>query len=276
VALRAIGLRLAVPLALTVGLLIGSGLGEGAVTAGKRITGSLSSAPLILTPLALALPSRPSAPLAGHPFTGTPAVGALVRADEPTVLRTHSCTASVVHSPHRNLVVTAAHCVPKDVRDLGFVPGYLGGKAPYGVWQVDKALVDPRWSSGGDPDYDVAFLVVHGTVEDMTGANNLGIGISPGILAAAIGYPSAHDEPIVCVNYTRKLTDRQLRFDCADYTDGTSGGPLLTKVDPATGRGTVLGVVGGYQQGGETPDVSYSPYFGAEVGALYRTAISSA
>jgi hypothetical protein len=257
VALRAIGLRLAVPLALTVGLLIGSGLGEGAVTAGKRITGSLSSAPLILTPLALALPSRPSAPLAGHPFTGTPAVGALVRADEPTVLRTHSCTASVVHSPHRNLVVTAAHCVPK-------------------VWQVDKALVDPRWSSGGDPDYDVAFLVVHGTVEDMTGANNLGIGISPGILAAAIGYPSAHDEPIVCVNYTRKLTDRQLRFDCADYTDGTSGGPLLTKVDPATGRGTVLGVVGGYQQGGETPDVSYSPYFGAEVGALYRTAISSA
>jgi hypothetical protein len=264
------------PLALAAGLLGGGGLTEAGPIAVDRITGALASAPISLAPLSAALRSKPSAPLTGQPFTGTPAVGALGRIDEPVALRKHSCTASVVHSPQRDLLVTAAHCVPDDLTGFGFVPGYLGGNAPFGVWPVENAIVDPRWSSDGDPDFDVAFLVVHGGIEDVTGANDLGIGISPGVLAATIGYPNALDEPIVCVNYTRRQSENQLRFDCADYTDGTSGGPLLTGVDPASGRGTLLGVVGGYQQGGETPDISYSPYFGPDIGALYRTALVSA
>ena len=37
----------------------------------------------------------------------------------------------------------------------------------------------------------------------------------------------------------------------------------------------VVGVIGGYQEGGDTPQVSYSPAFGAAVAVLYQTAQAS-
>jgi hypothetical protein len=69
------------------------------------------------------------------------------------------------------------------------------------------------------------------------------------------------------------FTSTQMEFDCNGYTDGTSGGPFLTGINAVTGAGMVAGVVGGYQQGGYTPDVSYSPVFGPDVQALYRSAV---
>ena len=39
------------------------------------------------------------------------------------------------------------------------------------------------------------------------------------------------------------------------YTDGTSGSPLLAGINQSTGLGTVIGVISGYQQGGDTPSV---------------------
>jgi hypothetical protein len=52
----------------------------------------------------------------------------------------------------------------------------------------------------------------------------------------------------------------------------TSGGPFLADVSAASGQGTVTGVIGGYEQGGDTPQVSYASAFGPWVGALYRSA----
>ena len=34
-------------------------------------------------------------------------------------------------------------------------------------------------------------------------------------------------------------------------------------------------MIGGYQLGGDTDDVSYSPYFGADVQHLYRQALQT-
>jgi hypothetical protein len=45
-------------------------------------------------------------------------------------------------------------------------------------------------------------------------------------------------------------------------------------VHPATGLGTVIGVIGGYEQGGDTPSVSYSARFGSSVRALYNKAVA--
>ncbi|HXF20282.1 MAG TPA: hypothetical protein VN597_07475 [Streptosporangiaceae bacterium] len=42
----------------------------------------------------------------------------------------------------------------------------------------------------------------------------------------------------------------------------------------ATGLGTVIGVIGGYQQGGNTPSVSYSAGFGRAVRTLYEAAVA--
>jgi hypothetical protein len=38
----------------------------------------------------------------------------------------------------------------------------------------------------------------------------------------------------------------------------------------------VVGVIGGYQLGGDTDDVSYSPYFGDDVQHLYQLAVQGA
>jgi hypothetical protein len=88
-----------------------------------------------------------------------------------------------------------------------------------------------------------------------------------------IGYPQGSNVPISCGNLARGFGPAQLVFDCGKYTDGTSGGPLLEDVNPTTGLGMVIGVIGGYQQGGDTPSVSYSARFGALVADLYKTAV---
>jgi hypothetical protein len=66
------------------------------------------------------------------------------------------------------------------------------------------------------------------------------------------------------------FTAREMEFDCGGCTDGTSGGPFLGRVDPSTGDGTVIGVIGGHEQGGNIAPVSYSPGFGRAVQALYQ------
>jgi len=184
----------------------------------------------------------------------------------------------VVNSPAGDLVITAAHCV-SGTSGVVFVPGYDRGAAPYGVWAVTKIYTDRSWQASSDPDDDVAFLQVsqHGSivpVEDVTGAEQLATGTAARQLVEAIGYPDATGEPIACRNWTREPMSDQLEFDCGGYTDGTSGGPFLADVNSQTAQGTVIGVIGGYEQGGLTPQVSYSPMFGANIAALYRLAVA--
>src|SRR5262250_1511468 len=59
----------------------------------------------------------------GQAFGGVAAVGALF-SENTGRLGTHFCTATVVHSPHGDLAVTAAHCLSGTSRPIAFVPGY--------------------------------------------------------------------------------------------------------------------------------------------------------
>jgi V8-like Glu-specific endopeptidase len=214
----------------------------------------------------------------GQDFAGTAAVGALFTMTGGR-LGSHFCTASVISSPNGDLVITAAHCVSGTSAGVAFVPGYDAGLAPYGVWTVSKVYVDASWSSSSDPDDDVAFLRVGQPgstmpIEDVTGAEQLGAGAPARQFVEVIGYPDSSNQAITCRNWTREPMPDQLEFDCGGYTDGTSGGPFLASVDPRTGRGAVIGVIGGYEQGGLTPQVSYSAMFGANVVALYQEAVA--
>jgi V8-like Glu-specific endopeptidase len=223
----------------------------------------------------------PSAMATSTPFSGTPAIGALfsVKAHQ---LGSHFCTASVVDSPNGDVLVTAAHCVQdysaSAPKGLAFVPGYDNGSAPYGVWKVTRIFVDQAWASASDPDDDVAFLTVtqhYGmAIESITGAESLGIGQPASGLMRVIGYPESQSQPITCRNWVSSFSPTQLEFDCRGYTDGTSGGPFLADVNATTGEGTVIGVIGGYQQGGDTPDVSYAATFSSGVQALYNQAVA--
>lgn len=229
-----------------------------------------------------------SNPLAGSPFAGVPQVGALFSASNGSVQgEGHFCTGSVVNSPQGDVVLTAAHCVYDSngaYTDLAFVPGYHDGRDPYGVWTPADVVVPPQWAANQDPDYDVAFLVVHqagsdARIQDMVGGDQLQLSPAYSGLTEVIGYPQDTDQPITCTNVTTQVTDpslatAQLQFDCQDYPGGTSGGPFLRDVDPNTGLGTVVGVIGGFEAGGDTPDVTYASYFSGWVGALLAQAES--
>jgi V8-like Glu-specific endopeptidase len=216
---------------------------------------------------------------AGRSFGGVAAVGALFGYSSGK-LGSHFCTASVVHSSGGDLAVTAAHCVSGSrAGQVAFVPGYANGAAPYGVFLVAQVYTDQAWQASQDPDDDVAFLRLSPAsdgipVEDVTGAERLGISAArqADTLVQVIGYPDGADQPVWCVNWTTNFSATQLQFDCDGYTDGTSGGPFLADMSAASGQGTVIGVIGGYEQGGLTPSVSYSSAFGAAVAALYQTA----
>ncbi|MGV9250545.1 trypsin-like serine peptidase [Streptomyces sp. NPDC003697] len=201
----------------------------------------------------------------------TARVGALFAAEDAGALRgSHFCTASVVHSPGRDLVVTAAHCLDGD-SDLVFVPGYRDGTAPYGVWEVRGRFVARGWAEGRDEDSDLAFAVVARRggrgVEDVVGGNRFAAGTATGATAVTVtGYPRSREAPIRCTAKPRALSRTQQRVHCPHFTGGTSGSPWVN------GDGQLVGVLGGHEQGGSTADVSYSVVLGREAAELYEEA----
>jgi hypothetical protein len=104
--------------------------------------------------------------------------------------------------------------------------------------------------------------------------SKLGTHFCTSALVRVTGYPDSRAQPISCQSHTSAFSPGQMQFDCPDYTVGTSGSPFLVDVDPATGDGMVIGVLGGYELGGNTPDISYSAAFGQHVQALYQAAIA--
>jgi V8-like Glu-specific endopeptidase len=245
---------------------------HGAARVAIRLVSSMQATPRKVAPV-------PSVKPTGTPFDGPAAVGALFSTTRTGRLGTHFCTASVVRSPHQNLVLTAAHCVTGRTGTVAFVPGYQDGRKPYGIWTVSKIIIDQAWSATADPDDDFAFLVVgrpgsRRPVQAVTGAQTLRTGELAKVPVQVIGYPDDASRPVTCQGVTAVPFPHQLQFDCGAYTDGTSGGPFLTDVNPGTGDGVVIGVIGGYQQGGDLPQISYAAAFGANIASLYRTAVA--
>jgi V8-like Glu-specific endopeptidase len=235
----------------------------------------------LLNPAAQAAQAAGGHAKKGTPFNGTPAVGALFSVVNGKLVA-HFCTATVVHSKAQNLLITAAHCVygsqqpPPD--SIAFAPGYHSGKFPHGVWIVSAVYVNEAWRQHKDPNNDVAFLIAGrpGThIERHTGAEVLGIDDPPQVVTV-IGYPDSTGRPVTCAAHAWAFrTDpHQLVFDCGGYTTGTSGGPFLARVSARTHEGTVIGVIGGWELGGDLPSVSYSPRFFSNISRLYQQATS--
>ncbi|MEU6098543.1 serine protease [Streptomyces sp. NPDC047079] len=181
----------------------------------------------------------------------------------------HFCTASVVRSKARNLIVTAAHCLGGGT--VWFAPGYRDGRAPYGIWKVTRTYVGDGWSDDQDEDSDIAFAAVETAggvdVEDVVGGNRFVTGRAAGATAVTVmGYPNSRETPILCVNKPTVHSATQQRIECPEFSSGTSGSPWVDA------DGEVVGVLGGHEQGGSTADVSYSVLLKDEAADLYRTA----
>jgi Trypsin len=203
--------------------------------------------------------------------TGPPASGAVgplfLRIAGVTVKRPF-CTASVVPSSKGDLLVTAAHClgrIPAD--DIVFAPDFHDGASPFGQWKVTGQAFLTGWFPGGNVNDDVAFLTVAGNVQAVAGAESLGYSSPVPASVRMEGY-SLTGGTNVCTARPSTIEvqgQRQLKVACPGFDNGSSGGPMLTNVSPVSGMGVIVGVIGGYQQGGESPDVSYSSPFGSAV-----------
>ncbi|MCW2888290.1 MAG: hypothetical protein QOE54_6952 [Streptosporangiaceae bacterium] len=194
----------------------------------------------------------------------------------------HYCTAGVLDSPRNNLLVTAAHCIYSQSggysKNIVFVPGYEDGEMPYGVWATKSMLVDDRWIKSSDPDLDVGFVSLQSkdgkNIEQVLGANKLGINKGFDNVVRVTGYPTNSDEPITCMAKSAQQSRFQMRFACGGYPPGTSGSPWVVHVNPRKRTGEIVGVIGGYELGGDTDSVSYSSYFDDDVKSLYDRAVS--
>jgi V8-like Glu-specific endopeptidase len=190
----------------------------------------------------------------------------------------------VVKSPQEDLAITAAHCVQgRDVGldgDIYFAPGYYDGHDPHGRWIVASAIVDSRWKKNRNPNNDVAFLVIgrgEYKVQKLTGGETVVTNTTLPRVVQVIGYPNQSSLPITCTGPATAMDVswyRQMVFDCGGYTGGTSGGPFLIRVSKKTGDGDVIGVIGGYELGGDLPNVSYAAQFLNNVASLYKQAVS--
>lgn len=199
-------------------------------------------------------------------FGGVPYVGALFDSSggQPTA---HFATAFVVASKHGNMLMSAAHVLNgRDASSIIFAPGYANGRAPHDLWHVHKAYTDSAWQAAQNIDNDFCFLKVGADVQARVGSLALLTGEQPQV-CSVIGYPDGLPSPVHATVHAAWYTPgHQLRFACNGYPNGTSGSPWIIEGKSA------YGLIGGYQQGGDEPSISYSPYFGANVRDLYNTA----
>jgi V8-like Glu-specific endopeptidase len=206
-------------------------------------------------------------------------VGALFEHDSSG---NHFCTASVVDSPKQNVLITAAHCVNggrggANKENIAFVPGYSDGNEPFGVWTPHRYVLDSRWVNNHDEHFDVAFVVLKPhqgkNVQEVLGGN--AIEFNPGYrhYVRVTGYPSSARAPVTCANWTSQQ-DEYVKFECGGYYGGTSGSPWVANFNAQTHHGTVVGILGGYLEGGSVHNISFSSYLGEDIKKLYDDASS--
>ena len=220
----------------------------------------------------------------GHSYyNARPSIGIIVYADKD--MKTHYCTASVVQSRTKNLIMMAAHCRPGSW--MAFVPDYRSGAKtqPYGIWAVTSAYTDTRYrATGAGTEYDYAFAKVAPDskgrlLQNVTNGNVLTR--TPGYRnwAGLTGYPGVASAPadkaITCWNWTSKVPGyTQMQFLCTGYYAGTSGSPWLINLNLKTNTGDVIGLIGGLDYGGPNSWINYSPIFDNRIFGLYAYAVA--
>jgi hypothetical protein len=175
-----------------------------------------------------------------------------------------SCSGTVVNSPSRNLITTAAHCVwsieaHRFHTEIQFVPAYDHGSAPYGTFVASTARVlDEYRDSSDDPganiESDIAFVALRPDdrqqeVVDAVGGDGLVTGGGPRTTDARVfGYPADIDGGESLRSCTTSAAPDLGRAGTPDivhgcgFGPGASGGAWVQDYDPATDRGNVFSV----------------------------------
>jgi len=174
----------------------------------------------------------------------------------------YSCSGSTVASANADVVATAAHCVSDGEGGWAthwiFVPGYDGGREPYGVYPARAFFAASQWQHGADENDDVAFVAVGPArkrsggreagrhVVDAVGGQQIQFG-SRAATEVLFGYPSEAPYHGQYLDYCDGALSPDpygspdAGIDCT-MTEGASGGPWFSGFDTLTGLGVITGV----------------------------------
>ncbi|MBK1787811.1 hypothetical protein JHE00_26075 [Prauserella sp. ASG 168] len=204
-----------------------------------------------------------------------------------------SCTATVVPSSSKDVAFTAGHCVnggltpddtPIEITNVVFAPAFDDGKAPHGLFPV-RAYAWPDTYGGpmasADDDAVLAVDPVDGKhVQDLVGTQDISFDEVPSpVDSTIVGYPASKltrgKSPVSCelpATFESNSVYSSWTSDC-DMAGGSSGGPWLRDVDPATGKGTIFSVTskGTTNPDGTTEDLNAAAFTDA-VRGLYERA----
>ncbi|MCX4907524.1 serine protease [Streptomyces sp. NBC_00878] len=195
------------------------------------------------------------------------------------------CTATAVKSANRSAVMTAAHCVrlgssPVNTSSsMVFVPGYLKGQKPYGMFAVRSAAAPRSWEE--DSTNDMSALTVDADMSgrkltDVVGGQAIAFNRAVGGTISALGYsatnPQLGEQLLRCVGTAKKKSDGSQAIPC-DMTGGASGGPWLADFNATTGKGTIVSVNASLD--GLTPTEMQGEVWGATAKKVYDRAQNS-
>ncbi|WP_369052878.1 trypsin-like serine peptidase [Kineococcus terrestris] len=200
------------------------------------------------------------------------------------------CSGTSVRAANESVVMTAGHCVTSGgspSENVVFVPGLRGGAEPYGRWPARSTFTTASWASQDQSvppglNFDVGFAVVGPragrTLTATVGAFPVGFD-APLDGVTVFGYPAASGTSDGrTLQFCRGLRFADLRGSTDGATNctlggGASGGPWLSRFDPATGEGTVTSVTSFAYE--DDPTVLYGPRLGAEARAAFDEAAAA-
>ena len=197
------------------------------------------------------------------------------------------CSGTSVNAPNMSVVVTAGHCVYDEGRFYDrkwvFVPGYRYGERPFGTFSAKWLGTTPQWRASNNFNYDVGMAVVGRNErgqrlaaavggDDIAGASRRSRASTSTAIRSRDPSPAPPWSAACRRRCSGTTTSRSslpgpldLGVSC-DLSPGSSGGGWVI-------HGNVLNGVtsNGY---GDDPQTDYGPYFGKEVGRLFRRAAS--
>ncbi|BCW66122.1 peptidase [Arthrobacter sp. NicSoilB4] len=195
------------------------------------------------------------------------------------------CSGNSVSSTNKSTVSTAGHCVNEGpgafATKFTFVPAYLDGAAPYGMWTAKSLHAPTQWSSGGDMTYDTGFAVMNTlngqTLSDVVGASGVQFNAARGLAYKAFGYPAArpfNGESLKSCTGTATNDPYNPQFNSqgipCNMTGGSSGGPWFIGTSSTGYQNSINSY--GY---GSKSTTMYGPYWGSVIQQAYSTAAAS-
>jgi hypothetical protein len=191
------------------------------------------------------------------------------------------CSGTALLSGNKSVVWTAGHCVNDGAgtfhTNWEFVPAYVDGSAPYGVWTARTLLTTSAWASSEDFSYDNGAAVVNTSggraLTDVVGGVSATFNYPRQQTYVSHGYPAAppfNGERLWTCTSPLRYDDTAanpptMGIDC-DMTGGSSGGGW-------TVNGSLESVNSyGYST---LPNVMFGPYQGTVSQSLYTQASGS-